>query len=491
MPPNSNYAREVSSFARSRDTTSPPSQIPSPQPFFFGSSTNDRPLETSLPFGLENLWRKSGFKFPETTQLDSKKEYASPKIIPSAANVATTEMGNSPIKLPVLSELILAKVEEKEMLVSPRVILEYHIIDPHPNSIFLISELEIVHRSAALRLGNMEPLNSSRSFMRSYRDSTGEKEVGFTEEEGAGACGPPLQQVLVGLPPPFPERGPGCVSPAAGQWRQKTNSGEGQGSVPLVGPEQETEASRWREDKARGGFIERGESGDRFAFVAELAAFPPLLSVPLVILDAVEDFDKCARMFPLEKEKEDKKERSDSLLSCERPYLARLHPRSEASTMSLFFPSLAKKARRAYGCSLYWYRMNISNKGKQYKPFSDSAWEKQQTLKAALIAYSEQPPYETNRKQPLVLMLLRFGTLATMIESHLLVAKPFTFLLNQSRSRLLYFSLSGEETAYTIAPFPRLASENAYTCFSHACLCEGLKSFSLCPKASIKAKDLI
>ena len=42
---------------------------------------------------------------------------------------------------------------------------------------------------------------------------------------GPGACGPPLQQVLVGLPPPFPERGPGCVSPAAGQWRQKTNSG--------------------------------------------------------------------------------------------------------------------------------------------------------------------------------------------------------------------------------------------------------------------------
>lgn len=34
-------------------------------------------------------------------------------------------------------------------------------------------------------------------------------------------------------------------------------------------------------------------------FVAELAASPPLLSVPLVILDAVEDFDKCARTFPL------------------------------------------------------------------------------------------------------------------------------------------------------------------------------------------------
>jgi len=31
-----------------------------------------------------------------------------------------------------------------------------------------------------------------------------------------------------------------------------------------------------------------------------------------------------------------------------------------------------------------------------------------------------------------------------MIESRLLVAKPFAFLLNQSRSRLLYFSRSGE-----------------------------------------------
>lgn len=47
-----------------------------------------------------------------------------PKIIPSAANVATklflwkapTEMGNSSIKLLVLGELILATVEEKEMV---------------------------------------------------------------------------------------------------------------------------------------------------------------------------------------------------------------------------------------------------------------------------------------------------------------------------------------------------------------------------------------
>ena len=47
-----------------------------------------------------------------------------------------------------------------------------------------------------------------------------------------------------------------------------------------------------------------------------------------------------------------------------------------------------------------------------------------------------------------------------MIESRLLVAKLFAFLLNQSRSRLLYFSRSG---AYTTAPLPRLASGKAST----------------------------
>ncbi|KAK7390582.1 hypothetical protein VNO78_25891 [Psophocarpus tetragonolobus] len=81
-------------------------------------------METSLPFGSENLWRKSTFNFPETTRLYSQREYAAPKIIPSAANVATrlflwkapTEMGNSPINLLVPGELILAKVEEKEMV---------------------------------------------------------------------------------------------------------------------------------------------------------------------------------------------------------------------------------------------------------------------------------------------------------------------------------------------------------------------------------------
>ena len=63
-------------------------------------------------------------KCPETTQLYSQREYAAPKIIPSAANVATklfllkapTEMENSPIKLLVLGKLILAKVKEKEMV---------------------------------------------------------------------------------------------------------------------------------------------------------------------------------------------------------------------------------------------------------------------------------------------------------------------------------------------------------------------------------------
>lgn len=79
---------------------------------------------TSLPFGSENLWKKSGFKFPETTRLYSQREYATPKIIPSAANVATklflwkapTKMKNSSIKLLVPGELILAKVEEKKMV---------------------------------------------------------------------------------------------------------------------------------------------------------------------------------------------------------------------------------------------------------------------------------------------------------------------------------------------------------------------------------------
>ncbi|KAK8946877.1 hypothetical protein KSP39_PZI007250 [Platanthera zijinensis] len=81
-----------------------------------------RNMETSLPFGSENLWRKSGLKFPETARLYSQTEYAAPKIIPSAANVATklflwkspTEIRNSPRKLLVPGELILAKVERRK-----------------------------------------------------------------------------------------------------------------------------------------------------------------------------------------------------------------------------------------------------------------------------------------------------------------------------------------------------------------------------------------
>ncbi|KAL8096779.1 hypothetical protein AgCh_037657 [Apium graveolens] len=70
-------------------------------PFFFGSLTDGRPSNKK-----------------------SQREYAAPKIIPSAANVATklflwkapTKMRNSPIKLLVPGELILAKVEEKKMV---------------------------------------------------------------------------------------------------------------------------------------------------------------------------------------------------------------------------------------------------------------------------------------------------------------------------------------------------------------------------------------
>ncbi|KAL9667561.1 hypothetical protein QQ045_001923 [Rhodiola kirilowii] len=126
VSPHSNYVRGSFAFARSREilrvlhprfhrcvqwTIAPP-------------TINDKNMETSLPFGSKNLWRKSGFKFPETARLYSHREYAAPKIIPSAANVATklflwkvpTELKNSPIKLLVPGELILAKVEEKEMV---------------------------------------------------------------------------------------------------------------------------------------------------------------------------------------------------------------------------------------------------------------------------------------------------------------------------------------------------------------------------------------
>jgi len=65
-----------------------------------------------------------GFKFPKTARLYSQREYAAPRIIPSAANVATklfiwkapTKMRNSPIELLVPGKLILAKVEKKKMV---------------------------------------------------------------------------------------------------------------------------------------------------------------------------------------------------------------------------------------------------------------------------------------------------------------------------------------------------------------------------------------
>lgn len=52
-----------------------------------------------------------------------------------------------------------------------------------------------------------------------------------------------------------------------------------------------------------------------------------------------------------------------------------------------------------------------------------------------------------------------------MIESRLLVAKPFAFLslvLNQSRSRLLYLCLVGRGKLPLIRLLPRLASGKAF-----------------------------
>lgn len=49
------------------------------------------------------------------------------------------------------------------------------------------------------------------------------------------------------------------------------------------------------------------------------------------------------------------------------------------------------------------------------------------------------------------------------------------------------FSRSGEATAYTTALLPRLASGKASTLLARRLI----KSFSLGPKASVKAKDLI
>lgn len=78
-----------------------------------------------------------------------------------------------------------------------------------------------------------------------------------------------------------------------------------------------------------------------------------------------------------------------------------------------------------------------------------------------------------------------------MIESRLLVAKPFAFLLNQSTSRLLYFSRSGGlyDSSASSSCFWQ-SFDFAY--FSRACLREGLESLSLGPKKlPKKGKDLI
>ena len=78
-----------------------------------------------------------------------------------------------------------------------------------------------------------------------------------------------------------------------------------------------------------------------------------------------------------------------------------------------------------------------------------------------------------------------------MIESRLLVAKPFAFLLNQSRSRLLYFSRSGEAKLRRQLRFLVLLLEKLQLCLLLSRLLARRLKFSLGPKASVKAKDLI
>ena len=74
-----------------------------------------------------------------------------------------------------------------------------------------------------------------------------------------------------------------------------------------------------------------------------------------------------------------------------------------------------------------------------------------------------------------------------MIESRLLVAKPFAFLLNQSRSRLLYFSRSGGLLRFLVLLLAKLL----LCLLLSRLLAQRLKVLSLAPKASVKAKDLI
>ena len=55
-----------------------------------------------------------------------------------------------------------------------------------------------------------------------------------------------------------------------------TTAGEGQGSVLVVGPEQETEASRWKEDKARRVRLHKRALLYRDASALQLALFSQL-----------------------------------------------------------------------------------------------------------------------------------------------------------------------------------------------------------------------
>ena len=75
-----------------------------------------------------------------------------------------------------------------------------------------------------------------------------------------------------------------------------------------------------------------------------------------------------------------------------------------------------------------------------------------------------------------------------MIESRLLVAKPFAFLLNQSRSQLLYFSRSGEAAAYTKAELPRLATGKASTLLASLALACAKANFRQVQKLPSKRK---
>ena len=65
------------------------------------------------------------------------------------------------------------------------------------------------------------------TYLRAHCVSSGEKEVGFTEKEGAAGrvlAGPSAASASW-TPLPFPGGGPGLFSPVATQWRQKKKKG--------------------------------------------------------------------------------------------------------------------------------------------------------------------------------------------------------------------------------------------------------------------------